>query len=368
MTEIPMGFTCGGWFGGSNECTTGENRKLESLRHEPLYEQLERMQLKNRNQIIINFDSYNSGNPRGWTSTENLRKLVDDTISTTFKRAEEYGLRQSQVKKLVTVTFDNEFDEIGSVKAYCAWARLFRDQVNGRFDIGLGNFGGLKESWYDYVCQNVSGFKYLDIHLQEDFDTIDKVNANLPKLAKIAQANGKELRVTEAFPTNRDLWTNAGYALLIHQLNKSIEYGAKAFCCFIRFDRSGDYRKLAFLRGTDVHDRWNDFKGLIQAYKPKIDLEDEMDLKEIYKNGMRYETGVNFIQMVLNEDIKPQPLLKVDGWWGPLTNPIVLQYQDKYNLSSYEGAIGPNTFQHMMSNYPLIWDRFQYLYYIRKIK
>ncbi|MCL4418379.1 MAG: hypothetical protein M1365_17125 [Actinobacteria bacterium] len=103
-------------------------------------------------------------------------------------------------------------------------------------------------------------------------------------------------------------------------------------------------------------------------YNEQLPLEDEgMDLKDIYKKGMRGEIGIYFIQMVLNEDIKPYPLLKVDGWWGDKTNPIVLQYQKKYGLNTYSGEVGPNTFQHMIRTYPNIWDKLHYLKYTKKI-
>ena len=137
-----------------------------------------------------------------------------------------------------------------------------------------------------------------------------------------------------------------------------------------RYNEYGtDYSWLAIFKNGQLRTTeqvWKDFREISIRYRKVSD--DEMDLKPVYQNGMRYETGVCFIQMVLNEDMKPNPLLKVDGWWGPLTNPIVLQYQAKYNLNSYSGEVGPNTFQHMIKTYGWIWDRFDYLYRIKVIK
>jgi peptidoglycan hydrolase-like protein with peptidoglycan-binding domain len=95
----------------------------------------------------------------------------------------------------------------------------------------------------------------------------------------------------------------------------------------------------------------------------ELEKDDDMKLDEIYKEGSK-GIGVRFIQMVLNRDMNPEPLLKVDGIWGPKTNAVVLAYQEKHNLSQYGGAIGPNTMQDMVKEYPDIWDNIQYKYAI----
>lgn len=269
--SIPIGCTCGGWFDSDKATYIDEIRKLTTSRHEPQYTNILHKNLSLKRQLIINFDSYNDGD-RGWKSESILRNLIETTINETRNVGALYGLTNAQVGQLVTFTFDNEADEIYSIEAYSYWARIFIDQVKGRFDIGLGNFNGLRDNYYEYICANVTGFKYLDIHMQKDFESINKVNTNTDILQKIASKYNKELRVTEAFPVTSDLWTQSGYNLLLYQLNAAIKYNAKAFCCFIRYDRGGEYNKLAFLVGSRVHPNWNEFKNIIEINKPNIEL------------------------------------------------------------------------------------------------
>jgi hypothetical protein len=91
-------------------------------------------------------------------------------------------------------------------------------------------------------------------------------------------------------------------------------------------------------------------------------VEDDMTLDKLYKLGSK-GIGVRFIQKVLNEDIKPNPLLITDGIWGAKTADIVKQYQTKYSLL-IDGIVGPQTMKSMIGMYPDIWDEIQYEYCI----
>ena len=354
---IPIGGTCGGWFDSDEATAIDEIRKITTTRHEPIYTQILNKNLALKNQLIINFDSYNDGD-RGWKSEAILRELIRDTIFETNVVGARYGLSINNIKQLTTVTGDNEADEIYSIPEYCYWMRILIDEVKGRFDIGLGNFNGAKPDAYEYICANVSGFKYMDIHLQRDFETYTKVNNNLLILKKIANKYGKILRVTEAFPVDSNLWTQDGYNLLLHQLSKSAEYDAKAFCCFIRFDRDGKYKNLPFLRGNEVHPNWKEFKNIIQTNKPKIILEEEglmlekyyYRLKETFNRDPR-ETGVRFIQTCLN--------LKADADWQDKTQAAVLKYQELNGLEQ-DAIVGPITFRNMMKDFPFAYIDLQY--------
>jgi peptidoglycan hydrolase-like protein with peptidoglycan-binding domain len=89
---------------------------------------------------------------------------------------------------------------------------------------------------------------------------------------------------------------------------------------------------------------------------------EDMTLDKLYKLGSK-GIGVRFIQKVLNEDIKPTPLLIVDGIWGTKTTDAVKQYQTFYGLK-IDGLVGTQTMRSMILEYPEIWNDTEYDYSI----
>lgn len=159
------------------------------------------------------------------------------------------------------------------------------------------------------------------------------------------------------------------YGVWVPQIKMALDIGSETIgFVFVDVDTKSpvyktDYSWLSmFVDGNLRVDKsiWLDFRELAINYKTE---DEDMKLDEIYKEGSR-GIGVRFIQMILNQDMKPELPLAVDGIWGPKTNAIVLAYQEKYNLAQYGGAIGPNTMQDMIKQYPGIWDNIQYLYAI----
>lgn len=348
---IPIGGTCVGFFGSDPVTETDEIRKLTTARHEPIYTDVLNKNLSLKKRLIVNVDSYNDGD-RGWKSDDILRNLTELAINEVNAVARRYGVN---ARDYVTFTFDNEADEIYDRRTYCHYANIFIDQIGNRFDVGLGNFNGLQLDYYDYVCSQMSGFKYLDIHLQRDFETAARVDVNLPKLKTLADRYNKKLRVTEAFPVTADLWTDSGYNLLHYQLVKAKEYGAGAFCCFIRFDRDGSYGKLAFLRGSRVHPRWEDFKKIIRdnAPEPKERIIDGMIIRTIghHANDVKYGYGVELLhELLINKGyISGEDDIENMRQYDDFTRDAVERFQSDLYIT-VDGRVGRQTWRKFINS------------------
>jgi hypothetical protein len=273
------------------------------------------------------------------------------------------------------ITISNEPMKFMTREQYAHLVNLAYAQIAGRFKMGVGNeeftLAESKGNMYPYILQNCK-FDILDIHIQTSCTT----ESNCIKYTNQAYAWGRQYNkpvdCTEAFYS--DIATADGYNTLLMQLKHAERIGCPNFpMVFINLDSKAfpfdvaKWKKLAFFyNGVQRSPYWNDYVRIInEKYKPIIPIEedDDMKLDKIYNVGSR-GIGVKFIQMVLNEDIKPDPLLVVDGIWGSKTNAIVLAYQKKYNLSQYAGAIGGNTMQQMINLYPAIWNKTEYLWAI----
>ena len=274
-------------------------------------------------------------------------------------------------------TVSNEPMKFMSRESYANLINLAYQTINKRFSVGAGNeeftLAESKGNMYEYILANCN-MDILDIHIQtsctSESDCIEWTN-----YAKtIATAFNKPVDCTEA--NYADVATQSGYNTLVMQLNNAERIGCQNFCMvFMNLDYSAfpfdvsKWNRLAFkVNGLLRSNYWQPYKELMNEKCPvpniPIEIGDEdMKLDKIYQQGSK-GIGVRFIQMVLNEDIKPEPLLLPDGIWGPLTDAIVLQYQEKYNLSQYGGAIGANTMQQMIGLYPGIWNKTEYLYAI----
>lgn len=273
----------------------------------------------------------------------------------------------------------NEPNKYCSKEKYVELVNIAHEQAGGRVKIGAGCDELSYQAFYQYLSTH-GIFEVLVIHIQGACQN-EAATSTLTNFAKnLANTYKRDIDCNEA--NYNDVATSSGYEKLKMNLRYAEKIGCANFCMvFENLDQSAfsqDTSKWKFLAfkvngktRTNAGNNFNDWINITKQKAPIPNIEEydeDMKLKQVYQNGMSYETGVRFIQMVLNEDIKPDPLLKVDGWWGPLTNPIVLQYQAKYNLNSYSGEVGPNTYQHMIKTYPAIWDRFNYLYMIGAIK
>jgi len=316
-------------------------------------------------QIYLNFDSFTKDH-RGWDSESDLRQEVEATIMEYERRIFDRNLGLRKTRNRTLLILDNEFEEVpgASIEKYLYWLGIFKGQINGRYEIGAGNFSSNLRymPWYRELAKYYNKlYQVFCIHLQSDFETKSKMDKNKKEYQKIINDyNIENITCTEGVPTS---WNLPGdFPLVKYQLNIAKELGCMGYCA-------------VFIKGSKstIPSKWHDF--VFSMHPPALELflklikenkpeeEEYMELDEIYKEGSK-GIGVRLIQKVLNKDMSPDPLLKEDGWWGPKTNVVVLDYQDKYGLSKYGGAIGPNTMQAMIKQYPDIWDNIQYLWSI----
>lgn len=254
------------------------------------------------------------------------------------------------------------------------YVNIATDQVKGRLKVGAGCDELVYREYYNRLCADRVNQKYkfdiLVIHIQSACDTEAKLKSNTEFAKNLADQYKLPIDCNEAGWS--DVATLAGYNHLKMQMSYAEKIKCANFCnVFNNLERSAfneDTKSWDFLcfkiNGKLRSKYFTDWVGLMESEAPVPNTEGEdMILDKIYNIGSK-GIGVRFIQMVLNEDIKPDPLLKVDGWWGSKTNAIVLRYQQKYNLSQYGGAIGANTMQQMIGLYPGIWNKTEYLWAI----
>jgi hypothetical protein len=360
--KILGGGSCEGLGGTVEETTVDEIRKVRDDSHKNFWPTID-FCLDKGSQIYLTFDSYTKSH-RGWDSEENLRQEIESTIIEYERRIADKNLGLYRTRNRTLLTLDNEFEEVpgASIEKYLNWLRIFKSQIAGRYKIGAGNFSSNSRymAWYRILCQHKDLFDVLCIHLQSDFEAKSKMDKNKKLYQEIIKDfEIKRVTCTEGVATNWDL--SKDYPLVEYQFNFAKQLNCEGYCAvFIKDDPAipAKWKKFVFSRYPDAFKK---FIKLIQDNKPE-EKEDDMELKDVYKNGMKDEIGLKFVQMILNADLKPKPLLKIDGWWGDKTNPIVIAYQQKYKLAIYEGALGPNTFMHMIKTYPDIWNIFDYRY------
>lgn len=255
-----------------------------------------------------------------------------------------------------------------SKEKYAEYVNLAYFQINKRLPMGAGCDELVYTDMYQYISSHAL-FNTLVIHIQgacdSELKTINYTNFAL----NLATSYKRNIDCNEANYFSID--TDSGYKGLLMNLKYAEKIGCANFpMVFINLDKSAfsvntdRWERLSFFVNGNQHSPyWNDFKSKIESKAPIPNLpiieEDDMKLDEIYKEGSK-GIGVQFIQMVLNRDLALDPALKVDGWWGVKTDGAVLDYQLKYGLSQYGGAIGPNTMQSMIKSYPDIWDNIQY--------
>jgi peptidoglycan hydrolase-like protein with peptidoglycan-binding domain len=66
-------------------------------------------------------------------------------------------------------------------------------------------------------------------------------------------------------------------------------------------------------------------------------------------------TCVKYIQRILNGTIPKQSGLRVDGSYGPSTANVVRRFQSYSHIAS-DGVVGPTTWKHLCSAYPVLTD------------
>jgi hypothetical protein len=179
--------------------------------------------------------------------------------------------------------------------------------------------------------------------MQKDFETNARVDANTKILADIAKVYGKTMSVTEAFPVTSNLWTDAGYSLLLHQLTVAKQYKCPEFCCFIKYDQPNrNYDKLAFISHGKVHPKWNIFADIIKANAPKFKLIEDDDMKlELLKRGSR-GNQVQWLQEILEIEYGYENAGEFDGLFGKLTEDQVKTYQAEAGVA-VDGIVGKDT-------------------------
>jgi len=348
--SIYIGGSCVGWGDTTPDTTVNEIRFVQSERHHPIDWLAVEMSLANKIKMIINIDSYGDGHNRGWHSEFNLRNFTEEIITELLRRSNNSGITHNQLRKFCRLTFDNEANEIYSPHSYGLYLDIFYNQVNGRFDVGAGNFGNNRTDYYEYILQNHrNSFEILDIHLQNGFETLTKIDQNIGWYGGMAKQYGKRISCTEANDTNNNLWSDYGYMILKHQLEKAREIGCEDFCMvFIKMDReSPNYRKISFNYHGDVNPHWNKFKRLIADNKPipiPEPIIEEEDMKLINLKPGSKGGQVRWLQEILmieygypNDYENP-----FDGAYGNFTKEQVLQYQEDNGLNQ-DGIVGVNT-------------------------
>lgn len=351
---IRIGGSCGGRYSRPIiGITTYENRILQNNEHAYFWPD-SAFCTNNKIFLIVNIDSYITGGR--WRPTN---QQLRDFVINTKNQLKSIGATKLNCR----FTVDNESEEWTSFEAYMNWVRVIHDALMGEFDLGAGNFGTNARSWYESLVNlyNQGYYEVLDIHYQNGLNNKTDITAFSNWVSNLKNSKGiKRIACTEGNNFYR-VTTATGHGLVKFQINEAERIGCEDFCFVycnwmhngIESDNDMSYN----YNFNQVSPFWPDMLNFINEKKPKDD--DGMKLDTIYKNGSR-GIGVQFIQMVLNSDIKPEPLLKADGIWGVKTNAIVLQYQKKYSLSQYEGAIGANTMQQMINLYPDIWDNIEY--------
>lgn len=258
------------------------------------------------------------------------------------------------------------------------YTNAVHDEVGEDFDVVYGNDEFNMLDW-NYLGQNCKA-KVMGVHHLSSLGFWGdpyKYFSNIEDSKTIADTYGKKLIGTECGSWFVD-YCKGGHQVNLDIMKKCKKYNYLG--CLIVLPHINQYSKTVWkLLGYVIYnndftkkvggcdDKFNEFMDFIKLNGTVPDMEDDMKLKSVYKNGMKKEIGIKFIQMILNDDMKPVPLLKVDGWWGSKTDAIVLEFQKKYNLAQYGGAIGPNTMQFMIKKYPSIWNTFDYLYRISSL-
>ena len=254
---------------------------------------------------------------------------------------------------------------------YVYLVNMAHNQINERLPVGAGceEFvtAQAKEDMYPHLLR-YGNFETLVIHIQGSCLNEDACSRWTNLALNWAISHKKKLDCNEAnyFSIN----TDSGYKGLLMNLKYAEKIGCKNFpVVFINLDKSAfavntdRWERLAFFVNGRLHSSyWNDFSKLIEAKCPIPNIpimeEDDMKLEKYYKLGSK-GIGVKFIQMILNEDIKPEPKLILDGIWGSKTAGIVKQYQEKYELK-VDGIVGPQTMKSMIEQYPWIWNEIEY--------
>jgi len=336
-----IGDACGGWSSTTPDTTVNEIRFVQSTRHDPISWNIVEMSLANRIKMIINVDSYGDGTNCGWHSEANLRTFTEAILNQLIHRAYMHGISYSQLKRFCRFTLDNEANEIYSPYSYGYYLDIFHSQVNGRFDIGAGNFGNNRKDYYEYICRvHQTSFNVLDIHMQAGWETKSKIRDNAKWYRELATKYGKRLSCTEANDTNNNIWTADGFDILHYQLKKAIEIGCEDFCMvFIKMDRDQPkYKKLSFIYRGQVNPYWETFKQMIKDNKPVPNIiepiimgDDDMILVTM-KRGVKHP-GVRWLQQILEEDYDvANDYGKYDGDFGAATERQVKAYQKKIGV------------------------------------
>jgi hypothetical protein len=241
---------------------------------------------------------------------------------------------------------------------YCTLANIVYVELGGSYELYVGSDEVSYRNWFNNIVPNClrDGVSF---HLQNcalDTAGTDSSISFINHLSKTQRIKNTCTEGNYQDPSNPNT-----YNVIKYHIKKCKEIGAEDYCViFLALKNTDKYKWLSF-KYNDVI-RSPHYQDYLDLCKKESEGED-MKLDSVYQEGSR-GIGVRFIQKILNEDMKPEPLLVVDGIWGPKTNAIVLAYQEKHNLSQYGGAIGPNTMQAMIKSYPDIWDNIQYIYAI----
>ena len=341
------------------DITCYENRILQNGEHSYFWTD-SKFCIDNKIFLIVNIDTYMTGS-RWMPSNQALR---DFTI-----HIREQLKSISANKTNCRFTFDNESDEYlaENFDAYFNYIRVIHDALNGEFDLGAGNFRTARVDWYNTLGSKYSEgyFEVFDVHYQDGMDNESAIDLIAGKLNNIAKANGiKRVAVTEG-NNFWDVSTPRGHDLLKYQINTAESFGCEDFCFpFVNWtinDDEGHGMMSYCLNDIPISSYWEDMLKIIKDKKPII-VEDEMVLDKLYKLGSK-GMGIRFLQKVLNADIKPNPLLVVDGVWGVATADTVKQYQTFYSLK-VDGLVGSQTMKSMILEYPEIWNEIEYLWAI----
>lgn len=283
--------------------------------------------------FILNIDSYITDSNRGWNGEKDLTDFTNWCINYAEVTARKKNITLYQLDQLMSLTFDNEANEIYSPRDYGYFLKLFNKIVNNRYSIGAGNFGSdpnHKNKYEEYILSYCSNcFKFFDYHLQDGFTSQDLFKNNKQYyLDLFKKYNIKYSRCTEANYTDPSKLDNFN---LLKDLAKyaAFDLQSSAFCLVFISNANNKWGWLSFKYNDKIRSKyWIDLIALITIYN-REEIQDLMKLSEL-------KVGDKNVQVrALQKSLKAKNIDVglIDGWFGSKTLDGLRQYNKKHNIN-----------------------------------